>query len=127
MEPSVFIIVLVIAVFSVVQSIFGVGLLVFGTPTFLLLGVSYVDAVGYLLPSSLLLSFLQTHGFKNKIRIARGIVLYAIPFSKSFLIKRIYLDLLCHYHAGMPRRWIGEEELRGEEWWAFLLAKQNTQ
>ena len=70
MEPSVFIIVLVIAVFSVVQSIFGVGLLVFGTPTFLLLGVSYVDAVGYLLPSSLLLSFLQTHGFKNKIRIA---------------------------------------------------------
>lgn len=80
MEPSVFIIVLVIAVFSVVQSIFGVGLLVFGTPTFLLLGVSYVDAVGYLLPSSLLLSFLQTHGFKNKIRIARGIVLYAIPF-----------------------------------------------
>ena len=80
MEINPFVIAFVIAIFSIVQSLFGVGLLVFGTPTFLLLGVSYVDAVGYLLPSSLLLSFLQTHGFKNKIRIARGIVLYAIPF-----------------------------------------------
>jgi uncharacterized membrane protein YfcA len=74
------VVVLIIALFSIIQSIFGVGLLVFGTPTFLLLGVSYAETVGYLLPSSLLLSALQAHGFKNKIRIARGIVIYAMPF-----------------------------------------------
>ena len=38
LNPSL--VLIVIALFSVIQSIFGVGLLVFGTPTFLLLGVS---------------------------------------------------------------------------------------
>ena len=80
MEISPYIVFLVIAFFSVVQSLFGVGLLVFGTPTFLLLGGSYGEAGGYILPSSLLLSALQLHGFSGKIRIARGVVLYAIPF-----------------------------------------------
>ncbi|MBT5400609.1 TSUP family transporter [bacterium] len=80
MEITPAIIILIIAVFSVVQSLFGVGLLVFGTPTFLLLGASYAESVGYLLPSSLLLSSIQAHGFRDKIRIARGVVLYAMPF-----------------------------------------------
>lgn len=80
MEISPFIVFVVIALFSVIQSIFGVGLLVFGTPTFLLLGISYPEAVGYLLPSSLVLSVLQSHGFKDKIKIARGVVIYAVPF-----------------------------------------------
>jgi uncharacterized protein len=80
MEIPLVVVVLIIGIFSVIQSIFGVGLLVFGTPTFLLLGASYPEAVGYLLPSSLLLSAIQTHGFKDKIKIARGIILYSIPF-----------------------------------------------
>ena len=80
MEITFYIVLLVVAFFSVVQSLFGVGLLVFGTPTFLLLGASYGEAIAYILPSSLLLSALQSHGFRNKIRIARGIILYAMPF-----------------------------------------------
>ncbi len=80
MEISLFIVILVVAIFSVVQSLFGVGLLVFGTPTFLLLGASYAESVGYLLPSSILLSTLQSHGFRDKIKISRGIIIYAIPF-----------------------------------------------
>ncbi len=73
MEITPLIVILVVAFFSIVQSLFGVGLLVFGTPTFLLLGASYVESVGYLLPSSLLLSALQSHGFRDKIKIARGV------------------------------------------------------
>ena len=80
MEISLLIVILIIAIFSVIQSLFGVGLLVFGTPPFLLLGVGYADSIGYLLPSSLLLSAVQSHDLRGRIKIARGIVLYAIPF-----------------------------------------------
>lgn len=50
MEP------LIILFLSVVQSIFGVGLLLFGTPILLLLDYSYNEALLYLLPASLAIS-----------------------------------------------------------------------
>ena len=49
----------VIAVLSLVQSLFGVGLLVFGTPTLLLLGASFQEALAVLLPASIAVSLLQ--------------------------------------------------------------------
>lgn len=51
---------------SAVQSVFGVGLLVFGTPTLLLLGFSFEQVLAYLLPCSIMISVLQivsTGGF----------------------------------------------------------------
>ncbi len=48
--------------FAAVQSLFGVGLLVFGTPTLLLLGVPYVQVLGILLPCSVTLSLAQVLG-----------------------------------------------------------------
>lgn len=53
------VIVVVIAVMSVIQSLFGIGLLVFGTPTLLLLGFSFSRALAILLPASLTVSLLQ--------------------------------------------------------------------
>jgi hypothetical protein len=50
---------LVIVLCSVVQSVFGVGLLVFGTPTLLLMGYSFEQSLAYLLPCSLVISVLQ--------------------------------------------------------------------
>ncbi|HXU44218.1 MAG TPA: sulfite exporter TauE/SafE family protein [Thermoanaerobaculia bacterium] len=50
---------LVVATFSVVQSIFGVGLLLFGTPTLLLLGMPFPEAIAALLPCSLAVDLLQ--------------------------------------------------------------------
>ena len=50
---------LVIALCSVVHSIFGVGLLVFGTPTFLLLGYSYPETLWIVLPPSIAINLLQ--------------------------------------------------------------------
>jgi uncharacterized membrane protein YfcA len=49
----------VIAVLAVIQSLFGIGLLVFGTPTLLLLGYPYQEALAILLPASLAVSALQ--------------------------------------------------------------------
>ena len=50
---------LVVGTFAIVQSLFGVGLLVFGTPTLLLLGYSFPDTLAILLPASLAVSALQ--------------------------------------------------------------------
>ncbi len=50
---------LVVGAFSIVQSLFGVGLLVFGTPTLLLLGHPFAEALAVLLPASLAVSLLQ--------------------------------------------------------------------
>jgi hypothetical protein len=48
----------VILIFSAVQSIFGVGLLLFGTPIFLIYGFSFFETIFYLAPPSLLISAL---------------------------------------------------------------------
>ena len=51
----------IISVFCFVQSIFGIGLLLLGTPTFLLLGYGYFDVLNILLPFSLKYDFPTTH------------------------------------------------------------------
>jgi len=63
MSPESSILYIVIVLFSAVQSIFGVGLLLFGTPTLLLIGHSYVDTLWILLPPSITISAIQIfHG-----------------------------------------------------------------
>ena len=54
-----FLTVSIVAMLALVQSLFGVGLLVFGTPTLLLLGHPFADALAILLPASITISFLQ--------------------------------------------------------------------
>jgi hypothetical protein len=49
----------VVTVLAVVQSLFGVGLLLFGTPIFLLLGLPFGQVLSYLLPCSIVVSALQ--------------------------------------------------------------------
>ena len=71
----------VIVVFSMVQSVFGVGLLVFGTPTLLLLGCPFEETIAYLLPSSLLISMMQVFdGRKHIGELRTSIYVYCVPF-----------------------------------------------
>lgn len=56
---SEFAILATIAVLSVVQSIFGVGVLIFGTPILLLAGFGFEKVLSILLPASLTISVLQ--------------------------------------------------------------------
>ena len=57
----------IIIAFAIVQSIFGMGLLVFGTPTFLLLGYSFGEVLNLLVPASVAISALQLSAASNKI------------------------------------------------------------
>jgi hypothetical protein len=66
-----------VAVLAAVQSVFGVGLLVFGTPTLLIIGLDFPVILAYLLPCSLVISCLQVRG-------SGGLTLE--PIRKEFLI-----------------------------------------
>jgi len=67
MNTEILIPIIVIFIFSIVQSTFGIGLLVFGTPTMLIFGYSFVETLVYLLPCSLVISFLQFFEFRKMI------------------------------------------------------------
>ena len=79
--------ILLIGVLIAIQSIFGVGLLLFGTPSFLLLGYDFANTINILMPVSIAISSLQF--FKSKIRDTKFIKeynLYCLPFLIVFLI-----------------------------------------
>ena len=50
---------LILLILIFFQSIFGIGLLIFGTPTFLILGYNFQQSLSILLPISIIISFLQ--------------------------------------------------------------------
>ena len=76
---EIFILTIVISSFSIIQTLFGVGLLVFGTPTLLLMGYPFTTALLLLLPSSILLSAIQIFVGKDQIEIKREFIYYSIP------------------------------------------------
>jgi hypothetical protein len=86
-----------VAITSFVQSLFGVGVLLFGTPLLLLQGYDFVDAVYVLLPVSLLINMFQI--FKDyrelDLDFCRKIIVYAIPFVvlSSLLVRSVSMDL----------------------------------
>lgn len=76
---EIFILTIVISSFSIIQTLFGVGLLVFGTPTLLLMGYPFTTALLLLLPSSILLSAIQILVGKNQIEIKKEFIYFSIP------------------------------------------------
>ena len=63
------------------QSIFGIGLLLFGTPTFLLLGYNFLEVLNLLLPMSVTISFIQFFSSKKKNKqFIHDFNLYCLPF-----------------------------------------------
>ncbi|MFH1672449.1 MAG: TSUP family transporter [Pseudomonadota bacterium] len=80
-------ILLTVAGTSLIQSIFGVGVLLFGTPILLALGYDFIKAITILLPISLTINLFQI--IKDYKRIDtdfyKKIVFYSIPFVVLFL------------------------------------------
>ena len=71
---------LIIILLSIFQSIFGIGLLLIGTPTFLLLGYNFFDVLNILLPFSIPISLLQViYSKKVDFDFNKKILLYCIP------------------------------------------------
>jgi len=73
---------------AVVQSIFGVGVLLFGTPILLLLGYDFINALSVLLPISIAINALQMIKHYQFIDTAfyKKVLIYSIPFVVLFLL-----------------------------------------
>lgn len=67
----------VVLLCALVQSVFGVGLLIFGTPALLFLGYSFPEALFHLLPCSILVSSLQV---QDDFASARGLLKRYLTF-----------------------------------------------
>ena len=83
----VFLEIIIILFFATIQSIFGVGLLLFGTPSFLLLGYDFANTINILMPVSITISALQF--FKSKIsdpNFIKEYNLFCLPFLILFLV-----------------------------------------
>ena len=80
-------ILITVAVTSFIQSIFGVGVLLFGTPLLMLQGYDFFQAVIVLLPISLLINLSQIVKDHKSVDIAfyKKIIVYTIPFIVIFL------------------------------------------
>lgn len=80
-------ILLTIILTAAIQSVFGVGMLLFGTPILLLLGYSFVDALGVVLPISIAISLLQVVKHVNYVDkpFFKNVLRYCIPVIVLFL------------------------------------------
>ena len=79
--------IIIILFLVTIQSIFGVGLLLFGTPSFLLLGYDFANIINILMPVSITISALQF--FKSKIsdpNFIKEYNLFCLPFLILFLV-----------------------------------------
>ena len=80
MSLDLLFLILVVSFFTIVQSIFGVGLLVFGTPTLLLMDYSFPETLSYLLPASIVVSFLQVYNSWDNVTLYRkNVILFMLP------------------------------------------------
>jgi uncharacterized protein len=84
--------IILIAVFSLIQSIFGVGLLLFGTPTLLLMGFSYSETLWILLPCSVTISLIQTIGNYDLVKAKKTVAYISIPTMAISLIIIVTYD-----------------------------------
>ncbi len=80
-------ILLTLIVTTVIQSVFGVGVLLFGTPILLLLGYEFINALSVLLPVSIAINCLQfiKHYQHIDTTFYKNVLLYTIPPVVLFL------------------------------------------
>ena len=76
---DIYVLFLIIIIFSVFQSCLGVGLLLFGTPTLIILGYSYVEILWIILPSSIVISLTQVLFDRDLVQAKKSIFLLTVP------------------------------------------------
>lgn len=78
---------IILLILIIIQSIFGIGLLLFGTPTFLMLGYDFLNTLNFLLPISIVISFFQFINLKiTSKKIIFDYNFFCLPFLVLFLI-----------------------------------------
>ena len=90
--------ILIILTLSIFQSIFGIGLLLFGTPFFLFLDYSFISTLSLLLPTSISISLFQFLLSKDlDYKFAGEVNLFCIPFLMIFLFLTILYEELINF------------------------------
>ena len=85
---------IVVAVLTVIQSLFGMGLLVFGTPTLILLGVDFTEALLILLPCSMSISVMQVFDARESPPpISRHLFWFCLPAIVAGLLLMVYVKV----------------------------------
>lgn len=84
--------ILVVAALTLVQSVFGVGLLVFGTPTLLLAGVEFDRALALLLPASLCVSAAQLFDPLCRKQVRWRYLAWSLPFMVAALAGVLFFE-----------------------------------
>ena len=78
---------IIILILSLFQSLFGIGLLLFGTPIFLFIGYDFESTLALLLPISVTISFLQIMYEKSSIRsLVSEYNIFCLPYLIIFLL-----------------------------------------
>ena len=88
--------IIIITLLSIFQSIFGVGLLIIGTPIFLQLGYDFLTVLNILLPFSVIISLLQRMNSDSINHLFKAnFIIITIPFLfVSLFIVHRYLNNL---------------------------------
>jgi uncharacterized membrane protein YfcA len=87
---------LIIGILAIIQSLFGVGVLLFGTPILLFMGLDFSEVLLYLLPASASLSWIQVFELRNTSNLKidkKEVVTYTIPFVFLGMSLSVVLDL----------------------------------
>ncbi len=93
-----FIIFIIISFTSIIQSLFGVGVLVFGTPLLLILNLDFVETLNILLPISMAINFFQISKNTDSIdkNLSKDLFIIVLPLISITLylgIELIKIDL----------------------------------
>lgn len=92
-----YLIVITVLITAFIQSIFGVGVLLFGTPILLLLNYSFIDSLFILLPISAVINFLQVSKNIHDVdySIYKNIIIFTVPpiIACLFLVAHIKLEI----------------------------------
>lgn len=96
-------IIVTILVTSIIQSLFGVGVLLFGTPLLLLSGYQFLDSLLILLPISASINLFQIlRGYKDiQLNIYKNILFYTAPFIVLFLYLISKIDVNINLFVGL--------------------------
>ena len=81
---------LFVILYGTIQSVFGVGLLLFGTPTLLLLGYPFTQALAYVLPCSIAVNLLQVTNSWKLVTLKKDFVIYCLPLVILGLLATIF-------------------------------------
>ena len=95
--------IIIVIILSLLQSIFGVGILLFGTPILLSLDYSFIESLNILLPLSLLVNLVQLFSDYNNInyKFYSEFIKFTIPFLFLSLLFIIKIEINMNYIVGI--------------------------